>query len=77
LFYRIPEIFALGSRYIAWAEKLRKSVAVHVEANGIFSPAVSPLNWGDHTAYTTGSPEGQSFGDMYSMNGENQGLGQS
>jgi rhamnogalacturonyl hydrolase YesR len=57
-----PEIFARKSGYIAWAEKLRKSVAAHVEANGIFSPAVNPLNWGDHTPYTTGSPEGQSFG---------------
>src|ERR1700722_3742077 len=32
----VPEIFARGSRYMAWEGKMRKSVAAHVEANGIF-----------------------------------------
>ena len=57
-----PDIFGQGSIYIAWAEKLRKSVVAHVDANGILSPAINPLNWDDDTPITTGSPEGQSFG---------------
>jgi rhamnogalacturonyl hydrolase YesR len=58
----VPEIFAEESRYVTWAENLRISVTAHFKTNGTFSPAVNPLNWSDHTPFTTGSPEGQSFG---------------
>jgi rhamnogalacturonyl hydrolase YesR len=57
-----PEVFAKDRSYIKWAEGLRKAVALHVGSDGILSPAINPLDWGNHTPYTTGSPEGQSFG---------------
>ncbi|KAI9740607.1 MAG: hypothetical protein M1834_005188 [Cirrosporium novae-zelandiae] len=55
-----PEMF--GSSYISWADENRAAIAAHVTSNGTLSPAINPLNWGDTTPYTAGSPEGQSFG---------------
>ena len=51
-------------KYTKWADKLRIAVAAHVRDDGIISPAVNPLGWGDREPFTTGSPEGQSFGTM-------------
>ena len=58
----VPDVFGQRSEYIPWADKLRESVAAHVGVDGILSPAINPLNWDGRTPYTTGSPEGQSFG---------------
>ncbi|CZT16334.1 uncharacterized protein RCC_02176 [Ramularia collo-cygni] len=44
-----------------WAKANMRAVAAHVDDNGLASPAVNPLGWGDRTPYTQGSPEGQSF----------------
>jgi hypothetical protein len=55
-----PVIF--NSTYTDWADARRQAIAAHVNNTGIISPAVNPLNWHDHTPYTAGSPEGQSFG---------------
>ena len=55
-----PEVF--NDTYISWADSNRIAVAAHVNGSGILSPAINPLSWGDETPYTSGSPEGQSFG---------------
>jgi hypothetical protein len=63
--YRIgilaTEVVAVDKTYIAWTDQLRKTVAIHVDANGTLSPATNPEYWGDYTPYTIGSPEGESF----------------
>ena len=64
--YRLATLFPSSEfntpKYIQWAEKNRKTIAQHVDSRtGIVSPAINPLNWGDRTPFTTGSPEGQSF----------------
>jgi hypothetical protein len=55
-----PDVFLYGpdaapdcgvSRYLEWAEDIRRRIQGHITANGIATPAVNPLNWGD-----TGSP---------------------
>jgi len=48
--------------YVAWAESIRTIIATkgHI-VNGVATPAVNPLNWGDRNPFTSGSPEGQNF----------------
>jgi len=50
-------------KYMQWAEQLRQTFegGRHVTDNGIVTPAVNPLGWGDRAEYTKGSPEGQNF----------------
>jgi hypothetical protein len=50
-----------GQQYITWADANRKAVGQTQSSNGVFSPAVDPLNWLSRTEFTTGSPEGQAF----------------
>lgn len=59
-----PHTFGSTSKngYIEWADGLRKAVATHVNGSGILSPAINPLDWGNKVPWTTGSPEGESFG---------------
>jgi hypothetical protein len=54
-----PTMF--GNKYVKWADANRKTIATHVNGTGIVAPAINPLNWGDQTPFTSGSPEGQSF----------------
>ncbi|KAL3963047.1 hypothetical protein ACCO45_000051 [Purpureocillium lilacinum] len=53
-----PSMFP--QKYITWADTNRRNLAGK-DTNGIFSPAVNPYSWLDHTQYTSGSPEGQAF----------------
>ena len=50
-------------KYIQWAEQIRKTFGCdgHITSDGIATPAVNPLDWGDREEYTKGSPEGQNF----------------
>lgn len=50
-------------RYVAWAQNVRRTMGTngHITSNGTATPAINPLNWGDRTPFTAGSPEGQSF----------------
>ncbi|KJA18778.1 hypothetical protein HYPSUDRAFT_190583 [Hypholoma sublateritium FD-334 SS-4] len=50
-------------RYIAWAQNVRTTMGTngHITSNGTAIPAINPLNWGDRTPWTAGSPEGQNF----------------
>jgi hypothetical protein len=50
-------------KYIQWAEEIRKTFGSdgHITSDGIATPAVNPLGWGDREEYTKGSPEGQNF----------------
>jgi rhamnogalacturonyl hydrolase YesR len=57
-----PGVFFSEGPHIEWAERSRKAIGLHVGADGILSPAINPLAWGNHTPYTSGSPEGESFG---------------
>ncbi|KAJ6627444.1 hypothetical protein B0H10DRAFT_1941186 [Mycena sp. CBHHK59/15] len=54
-----PSVF--GAKYIAWADGVRSVMAQHITSTGIATPAVNPLNWGDTTPFTSGSPEGNNF----------------
>ncbi|KAF2754300.1 hypothetical protein EJ05DRAFT_155398 [Pseudovirgaria hyperparasitica] len=54
-----PEMF--GGDCVKWADKRRRVVWQHIGKDGIASPAVNPLAWGDFTRFTSGSPEGQAF----------------
>ncbi|PPQ75979.1 hypothetical protein CVT26_005873 [Gymnopilus dilepis] len=49
--------------YINFAESIRRTLGSsgHISSNGTATPAINPLNWGDHTPFTSGSPEGQNF----------------
>ncbi|KAF8908561.1 hypothetical protein CPB84DRAFT_1813300 [Gymnopilus junonius] len=49
--------------YITFAESIRRTLGSdgHISSNGTATPAINPLNWGDHTPFTAGSPEGQNF----------------
>ncbi|KAF7307758.1 hypothetical protein MKEN_01135900 [Mycena kentingensis (nom. inval.)] len=57
-----------GQEYIDWANEIRCTLGmvddndepVHV-INGVVTPAVNPLGWGDTAPWTTGSPEGNVF----------------
>ncbi|KAJ7122819.1 hypothetical protein C8R44DRAFT_784628 [Mycena epipterygia] len=50
-----------GHKYISWADGIRTTMALHITSTGIATPAVNPLNWGDTTPFTAGSPEGNNF----------------
>lgn len=53
---------SIARSHIRWADKIRTILGDgHVSPEGIVSPAVNPLNWGDTTPYTEGSPEGENF----------------
>ncbi|KAL0069462.1 hypothetical protein AAF712_003495 [Marasmius tenuissimus] len=66
-----PNVFGgsgSSGRYTAWADGIRGVLGgndeggnPHVTSEGVVTPAVNPLNWGDRTPFTTGSPEGQNF----------------
>ncbi|KAF5318467.1 hypothetical protein D9619_010640 [Psilocybe cf. subviscida] len=53
---------ATAAKYISFAEGIRTTLATgdHI-VNGTATPAINPLNWFDHTPFTTGSPEGNNF----------------
>ncbi|KAJ6567249.1 hypothetical protein DFH09DRAFT_918766 [Mycena vulgaris] len=53
--------FDFGQKYISWADGIRRTMALHITSNGIATPAVNPLNWGDTVPFTAGSPEGNNF----------------
>ncbi|KAK2464716.1 hypothetical protein APHAL10511_003292 [Amanita phalloides] len=62
----LPEWKALD--YASWGDWVRRTLGgtdesgnPHVTSNGTVTPSVNPLNWGDKTPYTAGSPEGQNF----------------
>ncbi|KAJ7088782.1 hypothetical protein B0H15DRAFT_780471 [Mycena belliarum] len=62
-----PEAFP-ASTYVAWADSMRLELGKndaagnpHVTADGVVTPAVNPLGWGDTAPWTTGSPEGNNF----------------
>ncbi|KAJ7437422.1 hypothetical protein FB451DRAFT_1451717 [Mycena latifolia] len=62
-----PSAFPV-STYVAWADTIRAELGAndaagspHVTADGIVTPAVNPLGWGDTAPWTTGSPEGNNF----------------
>jgi len=50
-------------KYLNWAEDIRKTFGSdgHITSDGIATPAVNPLGWGDREEFTNGSPEGQNF----------------
>ena len=50
-------------KYLNWAEDVRKTFGSdgHITSDGIATPAVNPLGWGDREEFTKGSPEGQNF----------------
>ncbi|KAF9254687.1 hypothetical protein L218DRAFT_885743 [Marasmius fiardii PR-910] len=57
-----------GGRYVEWADGVRRTLSgsdedgkPHVTENGIVTPAVNPLDWGDTVPFTSGSPEGNNF----------------
>ncbi|KAH8797627.1 hypothetical protein F5884DRAFT_815020 [Xylogone sp. PMI_703] len=50
-----------GQQYVTWADTNRKNIAQKQGGDGVFSPAVDPLNWLSRTQFTSGSPEGQAF----------------
>lgn len=50
-----------GQQYINWADANHKAIGQTQGSNGVFSPAVNPLDWQSRTTFTTGSPEGQAF----------------
>ncbi|PNP59720.1 hypothetical protein THARTR1_00599 [Trichoderma harzianum] len=54
-----PAMF--GQSYISWADANRKTLASKQGGDGIFRPAVNPLNWLDKAKDNDGSPEGQAF----------------
>ena len=62
--YRMAVLFpqSFGDEYIDWADGKRRTLGFgHVSPNGTVAPAIDPLNWGDLTPDTSGSPEGQNF----------------
>ncbi|KAH7329733.1 Six-hairpin glycosidase-like protein [Stachybotrys elegans] len=50
-----------GKNYITWADNNRRALANRQGSNGVFAPAVNPLNWLDRSEDNNGSPEGQAF----------------
>lgn len=50
-----------ASRYVAWADQVRKTLGRHVTSTGVVGPAVDPYNPRDASPDTTGSAEGQSI----------------
>jgi len=57
----VNDLGMFPQKYIAWADMNRAALAQHHGSNGIFSPAINPLDWHDRTPLTSGSPEGQAF----------------
>ncbi|PWN26371.1 hypothetical protein BDZ90DRAFT_233501 [Jaminaea rosea] len=59
--YRMMVLDPSGaSKYLSWANGLRKAVAARVNGTGYAVPNVDPLNWFNTSPYYQGSPEGQS-----------------
>ncbi|KAI1130114.1 hypothetical protein F5Y10DRAFT_236682 [Nemania abortiva] len=60
--YRMAKLAprAFGDQYVAWAKAKREEVLERINEDGLLSPVVNPLNWGDRTP-ATASPEAQSF----------------
>jgi len=54
-----PKTFGKSS-YVKWADAKRKEVVKRINNEGLLSPVINPLNWGDRTP-ATASPEAQSF----------------
>ncbi|KAJ7283414.1 hypothetical protein C8J57DRAFT_1447551 [Mycena rebaudengoi] len=50
-----------GRHYILWADRVRNIMALHITNSGIATPAVNPMNAGDTTPLSIGSPEGNNF----------------
>ncbi|KAJ7696920.1 hypothetical protein B0H17DRAFT_1168020 [Mycena rosella] len=62
-----PEAFPAAT-YVAWADTIRVELGKndaagnpHITSEGIVTPAVNPLGWGDTAPWTAGSPEGNNF----------------
>ncbi|KAK7968928.1 hypothetical protein PG988_008001, partial [Apiospora saccharicola] len=49
-----------SSKYVKWADAKRSEIISRVDSQGLLSPVINPLNWGDRTPGTE-SPEAQSF----------------
>lgn len=49
-----------GSSYASWADSKRQAITDRISDDGLLSPVINPLNWGDRTPGTE-SPEAQSF----------------
>ncbi|KAI1472061.1 uncharacterized protein F4812DRAFT_456158 [Daldinia caldariorum] len=49
-----------GPRYTEWADSKREVIMKKISSDGLLSPVVNPLNWGDRTPRKE-SPEAQSF----------------
>ncbi|KAK8087844.1 hypothetical protein PG997_002805 [Apiospora hydei] len=47
-------------KYVEWADAKRPEIVSRVNAQGLLSPVINPLNWGDRTPGTE-SPEAQAF----------------
>ncbi|KXT11141.1 hypothetical protein AC579_4950 [Pseudocercospora musae] len=59
---KVPKLDRIvTTEMLGWADTNRKTIAAHINSDGIAGPAVNPLGWGDRTPYVKGSPEGQSF----------------
>jgi rhamnogalacturonyl hydrolase YesR len=58
----VPDTFSPNSRYITFAEGLRRAVENHIDGSGTLRPVIDPLNCGTKTPFPLSSPEGQSFG---------------
>ncbi|KAJ7124655.1 Six-hairpin glycosidase-like protein [Mycena crocata] len=62
-----PKAFP-ASTYVAWADGIRAEIGgtdaagnPRITSEGVATPAVNPLGWGDTAPWTTGSPEGNNF----------------
>ncbi|KAI8963079.1 hypothetical protein F5Y11DRAFT_365486 [Daldinia sp. FL1419] len=49
-----------GQKYTKWADSKREAITKKISSNGLLSPVINPLNWGDRTPAKE-SPEAQSF----------------
>ncbi|KAL7627365.1 hypothetical protein AAE478_001558 [Parahypoxylon ruwenzoriense] len=49
-----------GHKYLAWADSKREAITERISDDGLLSPVINPLNWGDRTPGKE-SPEAQSF----------------
>ncbi|KAI0098528.1 hypothetical protein GGR51DRAFT_538047 [Nemania sp. FL0031] len=60
--YRMAKLApgTFGDKYVAWAKGKRKEVVERINNDGLLSPVINPLDWGDRTPGTA-SPEAQSF----------------
>lgn len=59
-----PDDFGHGSngssKYVKWADAKRPEIISRIDDQGLLSPVINPLDWGDRTPGTE-SPEAQSF----------------